>query len=41
MEIEPDNHASIGVADRLGFTRMDGVERRDGDRVLSVYERVL
>lgn len=41
MEIEPDNRASIGVADRLGFARMDRVERRDGDRLLSVYERVL
>jgi RimJ/RimL family protein N-acetyltransferase len=41
MEIEPDTHASIGVADRLGFTRMEGVERRDGNRLLRVYERVL
>ena len=41
MEIEPDNHASIAVAGRLGFTRMGGVERRDGDRLLAVYERVL
>jgi RimJ/RimL family protein N-acetyltransferase len=41
MEIEPDNHASIRVADRLGFTCLDSVERRDEDRVLTVYERVL
>ena len=41
MEIEPDNRPSIGVADRLGFTRMDGIERRDGDRRLMVYERLL
>ncbi len=37
MEIEPDNAASIRVADRLGFTRVEGVQRRDGDRVLEVY----
>lgn len=38
LEIEPDNVASIRVAERLGFRRMDGVERRDGGRVLGVWE---
>jgi RimJ/RimL family protein N-acetyltransferase len=41
LEVEPDNAASIKLAERLGFSRVDGVERRDGDRLLAVFERAL
>jgi len=41
LEIEPDNVASIAVAERLGFSRVAGVERRDGPRRLGVWERSL
>ena len=39
VEIEPDNAASIAVAERLGFTRMSGVETADGTRRLILYAR--
>lgn len=38
IEVEPDNAASIAVAQRLGFTLRVGDQRRDGTRVLVVYE---
>ncbi len=41
LEVEPDNAASIAVATRLGFSPVDGLERADGARRLSVYERTL
>lgn len=37
LEVEPDNRASIAVAERLGFTRLAGVERSEGARRLAVY----
>jgi RimJ/RimL family protein N-acetyltransferase len=39
LEVEPDNAASIRVAERLGFSRIEGIERTDGERRLAVYER--
>ena len=37
IEVEPDNAVSIAVAERLGFTRVVGVDRTDGARRLAVY----
>jgi len=38
LEVEPDNAASIAVAEHLGFVRAQGVERTDGARSMQVYE---
>jgi RimJ/RimL family protein N-acetyltransferase len=41
LVVEPDNEASLGVAARLGFRRVEGREVIEDDRRLDVYARTI